>query len=204
MKIVRLFDIYWDNKDAGLPNECIVIADNDWKPKDAALPLIEKYDCQAVMCSCEVLFQTSNNTDFKIERNSMITKKLLKAQAFFRYNVQEFLESVGAVKQDDGFILNTPIGQLNIHIYDCWIACRFEDVYAATVFTKGVSNRFSGKWNWLFCDDPVTLNNGLVIGDFVHAIERLLAYKPSKKDVAEAERLRTARTRYRLNSKRTQ
>jgi len=120
----------------------------------------------------------------------MITKKLLKAQAFFRYNVQEFLESVGAVKHNDGFVLHTPIGTLNIRIFDCWIACSFEDQYAATVFTKHVSNPFSGKWNWLYHDDPVTLNNGLVIGDFVHAIEKLLAYKPSKKDVAEANRLR--------------
>ncbi|MGD0519589.1 MAG: hypothetical protein ABSA26_18805 [Thermoguttaceae bacterium] len=135
----------------------------------------------------------------------MITKNLLKAQAFFRYNVQEFLESVGAVKHNDGLILHTPIGLLNIRIFECWIACRLEDVHAATVFTKGASNRFSGKWNWLFCDDPVTLNNGLLIGDFVHAIEKLLAYKPSKEDVAEAERLRNAaRTRHRLNGKRTQ
>jgi hypothetical protein len=120
----------------------------------------------------------------------MTTKRLLKAQAFFQRNVQEFLESVGAVKDNDGFILNTPIGQLNIHIYENWIACRFENQYAATVFTKGASNPYSGKWNWLYHDDPVTLNNGLVIGDFVHAIEKLLAYKPSKKDVAEANRLR--------------
>ena len=120
----------------------------------------------------------------------MTTKRLLKAQAFFRHNVQEFIESVGATKNNDGFVLNTPIGQLSIYIYDCWIACRFDDVPAATVFTRGVSNRFSGKWNWHYYNDPVTLNNGLVIGDFVHAIERLLAYKPTEEDVAEANRLR--------------
>jgi hypothetical protein len=125
-------------------------------------------------------------TDLEVERDSMITKKLLKAQTFFKKNVQEFIESVGATNNNDGFILNTPIGQLSIHIYECWIACRFENQYAATVFTKGVSNPFSGKWNWLYHDDPVTLNNGLVIGNFVHAIEKLLAYKPSKKDVVEA------------------
>ena len=120
----------------------------------------------------------------------MITKKLLKAQAFFRRNVQKFIESVGAVKQDDGFVLITPIGQLIIWIYDCWIACRFEDVHAATVFTKGVCNPFSGKWNWHYYNDVVTLNNGLVIGDYVHAIESLLDYRPTEEDVAEANRLR--------------
>jgi len=55
MKIVRLFDIHWDNEVTGFPNECIVIADDNWKPQDAAIPLIEEFDCQAVMCSCEVL-----------------------------------------------------------------------------------------------------------------------------------------------------
>jgi len=126
----------------------------------------------------------------------MVTKKLLKAQAFFQHNVQEFLESVGATNNNDGFILHTPIGLLNIHIYENWIACRFDDVCAATVFTKGVSNPFSGKWNWLYHDNEITLNNGLAIGDFVHAIERLLAYKPSKEDVAEANRLRQIPTKW--------
>jgi hypothetical protein len=132
----------------------------------------------------------------------MTTKRLLKAQAFFRHNVQEFIESVGAVQHNDGYILNTSIGKLNIWVYDCWIACRFEDQFAATVFTKGASNRFSGKWNWHYYNDPVTLNNGLVIGDFVHAIERLLEYKPSEKDVAEAEQLiNAARIRHRLSGR---
>ena len=128
----------------------------------------------------------------------MTTKKLLKAQAFFRHNVQKFIESVGAVKQADGFVLNTPIGLLHIWIYDCWIACRFNDVHAATVFTRGKSNPFSGKWNWLYHDDPITLNNGLLIGEFVHAIERLLEYKPTEEDVEEANRLRI---RHRLSGR---
>jgi hypothetical protein len=125
----------------------------------------------------------------------MITKKLLKAQEFFQRNVREFLESVGATKNNDGFVLTTPIGLLNIHIYGNWIACQFDDVPAATVFTKGVSNRFSGKWNWHYYNNEITLNNGLVIGDFVHAIERLLAYKPSEEDVAEANKLRQIPTK---------
>jgi len=126
----------------------------------------------------------------------MSTKQLQKAQSFFRHNVQEFLESVGATNNNDGYILHTPIGKLSIHIYENWIACRFDDVHAATVFTKGVSNRFSGKWNWHYYNDPITLNNGLVIGDYVHAIESLLAYKPSIKDVAEANRLRQIPTKW--------
>jgi len=120
----------------------------------------------------------------------MITKKLLKAQEFFQRNVREFIESVGATKNSDAYILNTPIGTLNIRIFEYWIACRFDDVHAATVFTKGASNPYSGKWNWLYHDDPVTLNNGLLIGDFVHEIERLLAYRPIEEDLEEVNRLR--------------
>ena len=110
----------------------------------------------------------------------MASKRLLKAQAFFRHNVQEFVESVGATKNGDGHILKTPIGPLLIRIFDNWIACRFDDVPAAYIFTMGKSNRYSGKWNWHYYNDPITLNNGLVIGDFVHEVERLLSYDPSK------------------------
>jgi hypothetical protein len=113
----------------------------------------------------------------------MISKRLLKAQAFYQRNVSEFLESVGAIKKDANYILKTPIGPLHICIFDSWVACRFEDIRAATVFTKGVSNEFTGKWNWHYSNDPVTLNNGLIIGNFVHAIERLLEYQPTKEDV---------------------
>jgi hypothetical protein len=120
----------------------------------------------------------------------MASKRLLKAQAFFCHNVQEFIESVGAVKHGNGFILNTPIGPLHIWIFDNWFACCFENVPLAHVFTKGRSNRYSGKWNWHYYNDPITLNNGLVIGDFVHAIESLLVYKPTEEDVAKANRLR--------------
>lgn len=122
----------------------------------------------------------------------MATKKLLAAQAFFQRNVREFLESVGVVKNNDGFVLDTAIGKLNIWVYENWIASKFDDVHAATVFTRGVCNRFSGKWNFVFHDDPVTLNNGLIIGDFVHAIEKLLDYKPTVEEVRKANHLRKA------------
>jgi hypothetical protein len=122
----------------------------------------------------------------------MTTKKLLAAQAFFRRNVQDFLESVGAVKNNDGYVLHTSIGRLNIWVFENWIACRYEDVFAATVFTRGVCNRFTGKWNWIYHDDPVTLNNGLIIGDFVQAIEKLLSYSPTVEEIRKANRLRRA------------
>lgn len=122
----------------------------------------------------------------------MITNKLLAAQSFFCRNVEEFLESAGALKTTDGFVLNSAIGKLNIWVYENWIACRFDDPFAAHVFTRGISNRFSGKWNFIFHNDPITLNNGLVIADFVHSVENLLAYSPTPAEMRKANNLRNA------------
>ena len=54
MKIVRLFDIHWD-KNSEPPKERVIIANDDWRPQDAAVLLLKEFKCQAVMCSCEVL-----------------------------------------------------------------------------------------------------------------------------------------------------
>jgi hypothetical protein len=54
MKIVRLFDIHWD-KNSEPPKERVIITNDNWKPEDAAVLLLKEFNCQAVMCSCEVL-----------------------------------------------------------------------------------------------------------------------------------------------------
>ena len=106
-----------------------------------------------------------------------ITKKLMKARTFFRRNVCEYLESVGAVAKPCDFareyLLETPVGRLTITVFDNWIACCFADPKAAAA--RVPSNPYSGKWNFHYADDAGVLNNGLVIGNFVLALEGLLA-----------------------------
>ena len=127
----------------------------------------------------------------------MVTKKLAKARAFFQRNVCEFIVSVGAIKKPcdyaDQYILTTSIGQVEVTVLDHWIACQFADSIAALVFTSCRGPRtslYSGKWNFHYFDEPDVLNNGLAIGDFVSAIESLLAYVPTPKDLEAMERLR--------------
>jgi hypothetical protein len=131
-----------------------------------------------------------------------ITKKLTIARAFFQRNVCEFVESIGAVAKPCDFareyILQTSIDQVEITVFENWIACQFADLCAAAVFTERNgprTNLHSGKWNFIYSDEPDVLNNGLVIGDFVSAIERLLAYVPTPEDVAKTNSLRAKHPR---------
>lgn len=93
-----------------------------------------------------------------------ITKKLLAARATFKTRVGNFLKSVGADETDRLYEwkLATPIGELNVSLWDNAIMCRFIEVEQATAFTRRFTsqscNPYSGKWNWHFEDDPDTLN----------------------------------------------
>lgn len=125
------------------------------------------------------------------------SKKLLKAQEFFRRSMKEFIESKGAIPTPDGFYdhaLVTPIGCLRITVYENWIACRFDNVTAATVFTTrhcgGIAcNPYSGKWNFHYHDDANTLSDLLLTRSFVACLERLLVYNPSAEERLEAAQL---------------
>jgi hypothetical protein len=106
-----------------------------------------------------------------------MNKKLEAAQEFFNKNASEALVSVGAVPYEDGFHLNTRVGPLHIWVLDNWFACQFDDAEAAHVATKGaqnVSNRHNGKWNWYYNNDPVTLNCGMAIADFMFELQKLV------------------------------
>jgi hypothetical protein len=131
-----------------------------------------------------------------------ITMKLASARAFFQRNVCEFVESIGAAAKPCDFareyILETSIGQLEITVFENWIACQFADLCAAVVFTERNgprTNLYSGKWNFIYADEADVLNNGLVIGDFVSAIEQLLAYVPTPEDTARTQCLRAEHPR---------
>jgi hypothetical protein len=97
-----------------------------------------------------------------------------KDEMFFIHNVTEFLTSVGAKPYGDGYLgdgylLPTIAGNLEIHVYGDWIACRYQDIDLALKHDKHVS-RYCGKHNWLYRE----IGNPLIIADFVHWIERLL------------------------------
>ena len=93
-----------------------------------------------------------------------ITKTLLAARVAFKQRVTEFLKAVGAAENDGLYEwrLNTPVGELDISLWDNAIMCRFADVERATEFTRQFTsqscNPFSGKWNWHFDDCADTLN----------------------------------------------
>lgn len=92
-----------------------------------------------------------------------ITKKLLAARAAFKQRVREFLKSVGASSSNGAYewILDTPIGELGVSLWDNAIVCRFAEVEKGTEFTRKLTaqpcNPYSGKWNWHFADDPEVL-----------------------------------------------
>ena len=93
------------------------------------------------------------------------TKKLLAARVAFKQRVTEFLKAVGAAENDGLYEwrLNTPVGELDISLWDNAIMCRFADVERATEFTRQFTsqscNPFSGKWNWHFDDCADTLHD---------------------------------------------
>jgi hypothetical protein len=98
-------------------------------------------------------------------RKRRITKKVLESQERHKARVEAFLESLGAVRGEgydlDRWRLQTPLGEMMIHPYENWIACRFEDVEAAFAWasknTLHLPNRYSGKWNWHWFDTPLDL-----------------------------------------------
>ena len=109
-----------------------------------------------------------------------ITKKLLAARAAFKQRVSDFLTKLGASESDglSRWKLDTPLGELDISIWDSAIMCRFTDVERGSNFTRQFtsqsSNPFSGKWNWHFTDDPDTLN-GNCEAQFVRYVTLLMS-----------------------------
>ena len=88
-----------------------------------------------------------------------ITKKLEAAQRAFQQRVMAHLLELGAEHpardgRENAFLLQTPAGPLSITVYGDWIAQRFDDVEAGSLFTRqccgAASNPYSGKWNFHF------------------------------------------------------
>lgn len=80
-----------------------------------------------------------------------ISKRQQANHTYFRQQVERFLESLGAVRNDLAsypYNLPTCLGMLGIHPYDTWVASRWEDVpRALEAIGPERMNRYSGKWN---------------------------------------------------------
>ena len=117
-----------------------------------------------------------------------ITKKLLAARAAFKTRVCEFLKTLGACQSDGTYewTLSTPIGDLNVGVWDSAIMCRFTDVERGTAFTRQFaaqsSNPYSGKWNWHFEDNPDTLNGGCET-QFMRYVKLLMSLETLPEDL---------------------
>lgn len=98
----------------------------------------------------------------RVEMTKRISKEFQTARRAFRGRVVKFLESIGAVGDVEPYRyhLETPLGELTITVYDHYIHCRFWKVERAKAYKQLDTDRLnpiSGKWNWYFSDDPVTL-----------------------------------------------
>lgn len=109
-----------------------------------------------------------------------VTKRLLAARAAFKQRVCDFLKSVEASSSDGVYewILETPIGELGVSLWDNAILCRFAEVEKGTEFTRKLTaqscNPYSGKWNWHFEDEADTLN-GNCEAQFVRYVTLLMS-----------------------------
>jgi hypothetical protein len=77
------------------------------------------------------------------------TKKQVEV---FIKTATDCLERIGSAVPEEArsYVVTTRGGPLLVHIYDDWLACRFDDVaLAKKVFGKQLQfNQYSGKWNW--------------------------------------------------------
>lgn len=73
----------------------------------------------------------------------------------FEQSARRYLLAAGASEVGPlEYLLETTAGTLRVHVYDDWLACRFQDVGKALAVLSGPSlgrlNRWSGKWNFHF------------------------------------------------------
>lgn len=102
------------------------------------------------------------------------TKRHAKASELFKERIIAKLQQYGAVSlfpADQGHFQNlgrmfllTPLGKLDITVFSSWIHTCFEDNVRGYAFTNRVcpgyvSNRYNGKWNFHYKDEPLTLED---------------------------------------------
>ena len=99
-----------------------------------------------------------------------------------------WLSRHGPLGEYERYTIQTKAGPLLVHVYDDWVACRFDDVARAKIhfgYMPGVNSRlnpYSGKWNWHTWDvstEPQSkktfqrlINN--LANRFMHEVEMIL------------------------------
>jgi len=95
----------------------------------------------------------------------------MKKKFNFAQEVTKAIQALGAKETGAyGWQLDTRAGLLELHPYEDWVACRFDDVERAkaTVYF-GALNPYSGKWNWHFVKP-----DAVDVEYFVSQVSRLL------------------------------
>lgn len=122
-----------------------------------------------------------------------ISKRQQANRAYFRQQVERFLESLGAVRNDlAGYPYNLPtrLGLLGVHPFDTWVACRWDDVpRALTAIGPERMSRYSGKWNHHY-DDSMFSNRQsaqLAVEDFCGQLRLYLLTEDQRDDQSPAQ-----------------
>lgn len=120
----------------------------------------------------------------RIEAKKVSKRLAMARETFQRHTVHRFLgygaEQPYPSTDRERLFLLTPVGKLDINVFENWIHTRFEDNergYRATsriCQTHERSNPFSGKWNFLYIDNATTLEYLPLTDPFFDYIEKLL------------------------------
>lgn len=117
--------------------------------------------------------------------------KLRKAQERFTAALTDYVRREGAEVDDRYFydyVLETPLGPLQISVHDTWIATCF----VASKTARKIVNAwwpddvgYTGKWNFHFGRDPVSLDPEHCICHFGYHLGKVLFYEPSRQERAD-------------------
>ena len=116
-------------------------------------------------------------------RPRRFTKRHTKARLLFKERIMAELRRYGAVSlfpsEQGRMFLLTPLGKLDITVHDSWIHTCFEDNVRGYAFTDrvcpgNVSNQFTGKWNFHYTDEPLTLEDPNAGKRFFSYIKQLM------------------------------
>lgn len=118
------------------------------------------------------------------KRNS---KAQQKREAKFLADLQAYFVLAGATEPEScgKQVMQTPLGPLDIRVFDDWVHTCFVAVKAAHPWTvrhaRMECNPYSGKWNFHFWNNETP---DVAISHIGHYIGKLLAYQPTDAEIA--------------------